>query len=868
MMEKELAKIAPPENIAVWVENLVQERIVTNWESQDAPPHLTTIRDRVLSVEEKLRGRMLGCYQQVLADGELEDDRSEERSKLRLTGLVVRRDGRLVSYNPIYGAVFNNVWVEGQLADLRPEFYGSAFREWQGAEQKDGFLLRGEALKNADEWARGKRLSDADEEFLRESREVERVESNLKFEAEQQAREIAEEKAIILGEAKLQADRRVLVGSGVLAVTLLLAAVAGGWATRFVNDANVKVADTRKDALAKSQKADEDVRSAKTEAEAIGKKADEIKKLAAKADAESKQNIKEALAKKEEADRNVEEAQKNLELAKAEAENVSQESAEKVTAAQAKIADAEIKVKEAINAQKEASAKFKDVSITLQKKESKLNQTEKNLLDTWTISQSEVLRQQGKNEDAVKILSQVIKVNPLNNFALLSRGNIFFQNKNYGESISDYKKALSIDDKYPITHFLIGYYFFSQKEYDEAIRSFEKAISLDPKYGYAYLYLGNALCGKEQYKAAVLAFRKAIEVSPDSICLVCALISLGNALVNQNKLDEAIDVYRQTINIEPKNAAAYNYLGNALFKKNEINQSILAIRKAIELDPKLANAYFSLGNLLISQSSFTEAATAYQQAISIDPTIPDIYNYLGVALGKQNKFDEAIDAIQKAIKIEPKNAVTYDNLGYILASQNEYNEAIIAFKQSIALNPKYIKAYKNLGRILIIQNKLDEADMIIHKAIEISPKDAELYNDLGTLLRMKNKFDESIFYFQQAIKIDPSLAIFHNNLCWIGILTGKKSRDFLSSCDKGVELTSGKENFDSRYIRGIARAIHGDINRSIEDFQFCLKWLEESDLKDSATARVITEQWIEELRAGKQPSEIFTQKVLAQMRND
>jgi len=174
IIRQELAEIAPPENVALWVENLVQERVVASWESQDTPPHLTTIRDRVLSVEEKLRGRMLGCYQQVLADGELEDDRSEERSKLRLTGLVVRRDGRLVSYNPIYGAVFNNVWVEGQLADLRPEFYGSAFREWQGAEQKDGFLLRGEALKNADEWALGKRLSDADEEFLRESRKIEK----------------------------------------------------------------------------------------------------------------------------------------------------------------------------------------------------------------------------------------------------------------------------------------------------------------------------------------------------------------------------------------------------------------------------------------------------------------------------------------------------------------------------------------------------------------------------------------------------------------------------------------------------------------------------------------------------------------------
>ena len=236
MMEKELAGIATPENIAVWVENLVQDRIVTNWESQDAPPHLATIRDRVLSVEEKLRGRMLGCYQQVLADGELEDDRSEERSKLRLTGLVVRRDGRLISYNPIYGTVFNNVWVEGQLADLRPEFYGSAFRAWRDAEegQNQGFLLRGQALEEAEVWARGKRLSDVDEQFLRESREIEKLETMQKLAA-------TEEVNTILINAKQKASQRVRVGTIFLGVTLLSGLIAVTLVTRFVNEAKQKV---------------------------------------------------------------------------------------------------------------------------------------------------------------------------------------------------------------------------------------------------------------------------------------------------------------------------------------------------------------------------------------------------------------------------------------------------------------------------------------------------------------------------------------------------------------------------------------------------------------------------------------------------
>jgi WD40 repeat protein len=239
LIEKELEGTPQPENVATWVEDLVQRRIVTNWEAQDTPPHLMTIRDRVTSVEEKLRGRMLGCYQQVLADGELEDDRSEERSKLRLTGLVVRREGKLRSYNPIYAAVFNQLWCDRMLADLRPEFYGSAFRAWQKSEeQKESFLLRSQSLVDAETWAKGKRLSDEDEQFLEASREVSKQETDRKLGMERFARETAEEANQILKEANRKAKKRVRIGSFILVVMLVTAGIAGirAW------DSNKKVA--------------------------------------------------------------------------------------------------------------------------------------------------------------------------------------------------------------------------------------------------------------------------------------------------------------------------------------------------------------------------------------------------------------------------------------------------------------------------------------------------------------------------------------------------------------------------------------------------------------------------------------------------
>jgi hypothetical protein len=50
--------------------------------------------------------------------------------------------------------------------------------------------LRGQALADAEAWAQGKRLSDVDEQFLRESREFEKREVQRKLVAEEEANQI------------------------------------------------------------------------------------------------------------------------------------------------------------------------------------------------------------------------------------------------------------------------------------------------------------------------------------------------------------------------------------------------------------------------------------------------------------------------------------------------------------------------------------------------------------------------------------------------------------------------------------------------------------------------------------------------------
>ena len=220
-----LEVLPPPQ----FVEQVVQTHIINSWESQDEPEHLRTIRDRLLR-DEKLASRLLGLYQQILRQGEVESDDSEGQIELRLSGLVVKQGSVLKVYNPIYAAVFNSTWVDKTLNNLRP--YAEAFNAWivSGA-QDESRLLRGQALEEALQWSAGRSLSTQDAQFLRSSQAIENRETK-------QANEI-------LAKANRKALWRLRIGAGFLGAFLLIAGGIGVWASRTVSEAVTAIIDAK-----------------------------------------------------------------------------------------------------------------------------------------------------------------------------------------------------------------------------------------------------------------------------------------------------------------------------------------------------------------------------------------------------------------------------------------------------------------------------------------------------------------------------------------------------------------------------------------------------------------------------------------------
>ncbi|MEM1250959.1 MAG: AAA-like domain-containing protein [Cyanobacteria bacterium P01_H01_bin.21] len=178
-------KLAPRTEIfveQVWVDGLVRSQLIKNWESQDEPPHLRIIQDRLLA-QPQLISRLLGRYKKLLSGQTLSLEDNHLQEELLLSGLVVKRSGQLNIHNRIYREVFNSHWVDYQLVRLRP--YSQTFEAWVQSGQRDrSRLLRGQSLNEAQAWAKDQQLSDLDYKFLADSVAVDRQEVQQALESE------------------------------------------------------------------------------------------------------------------------------------------------------------------------------------------------------------------------------------------------------------------------------------------------------------------------------------------------------------------------------------------------------------------------------------------------------------------------------------------------------------------------------------------------------------------------------------------------------------------------------------------------------------------------------------------------------------
>jgi tetratricopeptide (TPR) repeat protein len=164
-----------------------------------------------------------------------------------------------------------------------------------------------------------------------------------------------------------------------------------------------------------------------------------------------------------------------------------------------------------------------------------------------------------------------------------------------------------------------------------------------------------------------------------------------------------------------------------------------------------------------------------------------------------------------------------------------------------------------------LKERIDEARTIIQDLRARFPKPPDggpgALAALPTLrdgwhLATEGRIPEAVAAYAKAQELDPSLSPAANvwrTLCWNGSVRGHAA-EVLDACERMVELTP---HGGARDVRGLARALTGDGDGAVADFEAFVAWTQSDRDKE------LRQEWIEALRRGEDP---FTPELLESLR--
>ena len=371
-----------------------------------------------------------------------------------------------------------------------------------------------------------------------------------------------------------------------------------------------------------------------------------------------------------------------------------------------------------------------------------------------------------KYGEAVTDFKGAISIDPVFTDAHCDLGHAYLGQGNLRKAENEAKKAVRLEDNdYPPARELLedikqAYYdrgltHLKDEKYGEAVTDFKGAINRDPIFKEAYCGLGRACYRQGALEDAENAAQKALELDSSYQPAHKLLEDIkqvnydrGRAHWNNEECDAAVTYFKRAIDIELKEA--YCGLGRAYYGQDALENAENAAQKILELDSSyqpahklledIKQTYFNSGHNYLSKKQYNETVAEFRKVIDIDPDHKSAHYYLGKAYYWSGMFADAIYSCQTAIAIDSSNKIIYLMLGLAHINTGSYDSAVSQFQKAIDIDRDCKQAHLYLGRTYFKMNKLEDAKQATRKALDI---DLTYQRALQLLEDIKQRKDRS-----------------------------------------------------------------------------------------------------------------------------
>jgi tetratricopeptide (TPR) repeat protein len=133
--------------------------------------------------------------------------------------------------------------------------------------------------------------------------------------------------------------------------------------------------------------------------------------------------------------------------------------------------------------------------------------------------------------------------------------------QDFGPVAEEYAaKAVSLDGKLPLAHYLLGELDLYHSKIPEAIAEFQKELELNPGYAAAYYKLADAYSRVQKFDEAEKLLQRSIWLDSTS---TGPYILMGKVLQKKGEPDLAVRALQRALSMDPNNPVPHHLLGQA-----------------------------------------------------------------------------------------------------------------------------------------------------------------------------------------------------------------------------------------------------------------------------------------------------------------
>ena len=346
---------------------------------------------------------------------------------------------------------------------------------------------------------------------------------------------------------------------------------------------------------------------------------------------------------------------------------------------------------------------------------------------------------------AIALYRELNQSDPGNEALQQNLGLALYSAGRYAESIKVLSEVLRVDPKNQPALLFSGIDWNRLDEPRRAVPLLQRSLSGTGETAAARAELGHAQFALRNLRAAVDDFAKACASEPSNPAYWKDLGVAYWALAKENF--EWIESHA------PFSPEWFALMARFELEKEHYNRAFQFYREAVAGSPGLSGVHSGLAEVYrrTGHAEWALIEESRERSAVVKPGT-EVRGYYLEAIEDQRRAAEALDRLERL----PPGPEVHELLGFAYRAQHRDTESAAEFHEALSLEPENSGLQREWATSLWLSGECSQAEPILEQLLRTNPRSAQVNHILGDCLVQEKRPRQALPYLKIALKLDPS----------------------------------------------------------------------------------------------------------------